>query len=369
MSLGILNKPRPSKPEGDREGCRKPLRDHAEATEPVGYTVELTSAAGVRAIDTLLNVFTAAGSERKLRTAPQSALRKNADVVIFAYSAGAIMWSWFYSPEVMSKTYRLWIQEAAQIDRRLIEALRSCRDGTFLYGSKSEQPNLQRMCLEEGWPLEWANPQITTPVPCDMVHMGLGGSSCSLHAARRFAQAFKFAMPMYLPLQFVVKMRNPATHSLRNAMVEATRSSAFLGATVVLFYYAVCLSRTIIGPRLLGRSRESHQFLDSGACIQAGSVLCGWSILVETPKRRAELALLVAPKAVGFWLPKRYKREVGVTSSTRPLQSTDVVPSASGWNSWLSVSLAVPSWRLLNTIRGPFAVSWASSVTASSDKT
>ena len=39
----------------------------------------------------------------------------------------------------------------------------------------------------------------------------------------------------------------------------------------------------------------------------AGCALCGWSVLLEPARRRAELALFVAPRALGVALPRRYE--------------------------------------------------------------
>jgi hypothetical protein len=51
---------------------------------------------------------------------------------------------------------------------------------------------------------------------------------------------------------------------------------------------------------------------DSGLCIGAGCVLCGWSILIEAERRREELALFVAPRALATWLPREYDAKVSL---------------------------------------------------------
>lgn len=37
---------------------------------------------------------------------------------------------------------------------------------------------------------------------------------------------------------------------------------------------------------------------------------CGWSILIETAKRQAEIAFFVAPRAIAGLLPRTYDRKV-----------------------------------------------------------
>jgi hypothetical protein len=131
-----------------------------------------------------------------------------------------------------------------------------------------------------------------------------------------------FAAKMYLPLHLLILARDRRRLlSLRTALptlvasaLSVARSSAFLGAFISLFYYGVCLSRTRLGPKLIGPKLISPQAWDSGLCVMGGCALCGWSILVENPKRRAEILFFVMPRAMGTFFPRRYLRQV----CTRP---------------------------------------------------
>ena len=138
------------------------------------------------------------------------------------------------------------------------------------------------------------------------------GPSCHWHAAMRFSRAFRFAMAMYLPLQLAVKA--PRTRLTRAVLLsilrEATRSSAFLGAFIALFYYSVCVCRSLIGPKVFDRKTATPMMWDSGLAVAIGCALCGWSILLEAPRRRQELAFFVGPKAVATLLPRVYQRKV-----------------------------------------------------------
>lgn len=240
------------------------------------------------------------------------------DPLIFALTSGIAMWHWFYHPASLPSTYNKWIASAAAVDPRLIVALQRCRSGAICYGQDTGQaPLLQAMCREYGWPESWGDPAASVPFPCELVHMGCG-PSCERHALSRLARAWLWSMRTYLPLQLLMFLaRARASRSggtmgrdLRRAVLSASRSSAFLGAFIALFYYGVCLARTRIGPRLLGGglgSTEARcQRLDSGLCVGAGCLLCGWSVLLESAGRRKELALFVAPRAVATMLPRRY---------------------------------------------------------------
>lgn len=218
------------------------------------------------------------------------------------------MWSWFYSPTRLPRAYNHWISRAAAIDSRLISTLRLARQGDFIYGQDTGQaPLLEPLCESLHLPLEWADPAKTIPIPCEVVHMGVG-PSCELHALCRFLRSWLFAMEMYLPLQLLFRLRYPSLPSFLAGFKGAAQSSAFLGAFVSFFYYGVCLARTRLGPRLFSSKQVTRQMWDSGLCVFAGCMACGWSILLEKRSRRQEIAFFVVPRALATLLPRVYEK-------------------------------------------------------------
>lgn len=167
------------------------------------------------------------------------------------------------------------------------------------------------MCEDFGWPRQWGNTSQTVPIPCEMVHMGYD-PNCEVHALWRFAKTFKLICATDLPLQLLLRSGSPSARNYFGAVRASFRSSAFLGLFVSLFYYSVCLARTRLGPRIFSRERVTPIMWDSGLCVAAGCAMCGWSIFVETARRRQEIALFVAPRAAATLLPRRYKREVSL---------------------------------------------------------
>lgn len=334
FSLQLLNRAKPAKVDetasnkilGDSQDQPDTLpesklsvrtsRAHAQPSTPLlsGKTIDLTILAVTRALDTLIvNAWRRSQSFRS-PTGTLKTLFRHTDTLMFAIGSGAIMWAWFYLPTRLPTAYNKWIGSAAQVDSRLIHLLREARAERLIYGKDTgHAPILQSMCTEYDWPLEWGDPAITTPFPCEVVHMGTG-PSCHWHAAVRFARAFKFALATNLPLQILVKGRHPSMKAFRRACEVAVRSSAFLGAFVGLFYYGVCLSRTCLGPNIFSRDTITLQMWDSGLCVGAGCVLCGWSILIEAEKRREELAMFVAPRALATWLPREYDAKVSYSA-------------------------------------------------------
>lgn len=58
----------------------------------------------------------------------------------------------------------------------------------------------------------------------------------------------------------------------------------------------VCLGRTTLLPRLF--PNLSFRFLDAGLGPLLGSIACGFSVFIEEKRKRAEMALYVAPRAL-----------------------------------------------------------------------
>ncbi|KPI40921.1 uncharacterized protein AB675_10549 [Cyphellophora attinorum] len=278
-----------------------------------GKTSDFTLFALVRALDVLviktwIRTRSSPHHPEYVASRLSTLIKKLADPSVFATSAAIIMWAWFYSPERLPRAYNKWISTAANIDPRLITALRRCREGEFIYGQETGQaPLLTSLCDELGLPQKWGDPSQTIPIPCELYHCG-AGPNCEVHALSRFLNGFKFSMALYLPLQLLSKIRTPTLPAFRSAFTAAARSSSFLAAFISLFYYAVCLARTRLGPRLFSPKTITPQMWDSGLCTLAGCLACGWSILLEKASRRQEIAFFVAPKALSTLLPRVYEK-------------------------------------------------------------
>ncbi|KAI7916890.1 integral membrane protein [Pyricularia oryzae] len=275
-----------------------------------GRTLDLTLFAVTRAVDVIVGELWSQRRERRMAagkwTKTEKLIQKSADPALFALSCTAIMWAWFYTPTLLPPGYNKWIGAAAAVDVRLIEALRRFRTGEMQYGKDNGQaPLIQSMCADYKWPMAWGDPAASVPFPCEVVHMGVG-PSCEHHALSRFYHSWRWSLATYLPLNLLIMARNPSFKNLKRALISASRSSAFLGAFIAFFYYGVCLARARVGPLIVGKDRAARQRIDSGICVGTGCVLCGWSILLEHPGRRKDMALFVAPRALATFLPRKY---------------------------------------------------------------
>lgn len=253
------------------------------------------------------------------------------DSVLFSAAVAIIMYQWLYFPDRLPSAFNKWIEKVAEIDPRILQTLRLARTHEWRYGVDNSQVNhlLRGVAKDLSLPERWGDPAVTVPVKCELIHSGCG-SSCEIHALWRFWRGWLLGMRMYIPLQIVVRVyRRPSLKSASLSIGGAAKSSAFLGSFLFLFYYGVCLARTRLGPLFYTRSKhetdvvdatsEVHgqqrpntlvkitpQSIDSGLCVLTACSICGWSILVETPPRRAEIAMFVAPRALATLLPRTY---------------------------------------------------------------
>lgn len=290
---------------------------HSQSLNPfdlAGRTLDLTLFTTTRAVDavacTLWKEWKNHRKSLNKWTYLESIIPQIGDAGLFVASSAVVMWAWFYLPERLPYSYGRWIGEAAQIDKRIIEALRTGRRAEWTYGKpKGELDVLESFCKDHGYPEVWGDTSKTVPIPCELVHMGYS-HSCEKHAIWRFAKSFAFACSTYFPLQLILQWRSRSVDAYVKAAKAAARSSTFLGLFITLFYYSVCLARTRLGPKLFNPQKVTPMMWDSGLCVGAGCFMCGWSILIESARKRREVALFVAPRAAATLLPRRYERKV-----------------------------------------------------------
>ena len=165
VSLGLLN--RPDKVPATKKGDIYNGDDHkllVEITQGfMGKTLNLSTTISIRAIETIIRncwtTYMCREHERastRLKTHTEALVSNIADAGVFVVSTSLVMWSFFYRPQKLSRTYSQWIQAAAQVDPRLITVLRLAHEGEFVYGRNTgKAPILQSMCHDYGWPLEW----------------------------------------------------------------------------------------------------------------------------------------------------------------------------------------------------------------------
>jgi len=262
------------------------------------------------------------------------------DAFVFWACSARIMWCFFYEPQRLPRSYVKWINALANLDGRIKKTLQYIREGSWSYFTGSPNHNfvLQGAATELGYSGSWADPSLLPAyggaianeawkklgvtsrpgvggIPCEILHARVGSSlglqaSCTANAALRLSKGFVDALAIYLPVHFLpVLLTRPQIllrpHRLFETLVGALRSATFLSSFLSIYWYTVCLTRSLVLPRIF--PFISHDFWDGPyGCIMAGCLMCGSSIWIENGRRRGEMALYVLPKAIRACLPDRW---------------------------------------------------------------
>ncbi|KIP11952.1 hypothetical protein PHLGIDRAFT_62780 [Phlebiopsis gigantea 11061_1 CR5-6] len=310
-------------------GTRAPQQSH---------TLGLTLLVSVRAMDAVVRsvFFPPRHSDSPSDTTRQDRRRTLAarlDAFVFWAASARIMWCFFYEPQRLPRSYNTWIMKLANIDPRILGALRALREGRWSYISGLSDPVDLGSSLSRdlGYPSAWGDPArlpshggpsanatweklgVTNRMglgglPCELIHGGIAGGSCTGNAVIRGTLAFAEAMLIYVPVHVLpILLTKPhkltKVSNLLQTLFSAVRSASFLSSFVSSIWISVCLTRTVLLARMM--PWISHDFWDGPyGCAFLGTLVCGSTIWIEQGKRRGEMALYVLPRAIRACLPE-----------------------------------------------------------------
>ncbi|KAJ7691575.1 hypothetical protein B0H17DRAFT_934866 [Mycena rosella] len=249
-------------------------------------------------------------------------------VIVFSLSCGQIMYAFFLRPDTLPRSYVTWIHEAsrapAESFRFNIKAVQEhvidIPSLDLLIARSDVTPtNLSSLLSLRERALAGA-PDLPRYVPCYGLHPDV--TSCGAVALDKFIKVSRWMLPIYSALHFVPSIlfrwnmfRADPARVLAHASVGSVRSSAFLGAFVVLCQAVFCIKHGLY-ERLTALPASSplrtllpQRLID--VLIHRGTWwLCGLStglaLLIEDRRRRAELAMYVLPKGLeSLWLTAR----------------------------------------------------------------
>ncbi|KAG0043506.1 hypothetical protein BGZ83_011328 [Gryganskiella cystojenkinii] len=233
-------------------------------------------------------------------------------VAVFVLSCTEIMFSWLYAPERLPGPYAFWITRMGRMDKRLLETLRGIKTDTIQF-TKPNSPAVSNLliglCEDAGLDPKMGNFELRRRIPCEVVHQGIT-KSCEVHAGYRWAQGFAVSTGIYLPVHllpallspkaFLDRLRENPVATVSSTLLATARSSAFLATYIALIWYGICTWRSKVMPltmKVTGK-RYTSNVIDHIYGPLLGSFLCGFSVLIEKPHRRAEMALYVLPRAM-----------------------------------------------------------------------
>ncbi|ABN66343.2 predicted protein [Scheffersomyces stipitis CBS 6054] len=265
------------------------------------YTLDMTLVLATRALDTLVSTY-APQILKHYHYSGLTSLSTYGDALLFIVSSYFIMDTWFSRPERLTPGYRNWISASSHMDEELVTAFRQFRCGELHYikpGEKAEKQDSNYMILQDYCKSKGMNPSdgdLSLPgvIPCRVLH-GFSTDSCIKHVLIKFGKSFTLAFNLYGTLNlimFLIRRGSPKKY-----LLNTIRSSVFLGSFTALDWLFLCSFRKLS----YYFTNVSNDFWEC-ASPNLGSMACGFSIFVESPHRRKELSLYVAPKAIGTFL-------------------------------------------------------------------
>ncbi|KAJ7168305.1 hypothetical protein C8R43DRAFT_1158470 [Mycena crocata] len=245
-------------------------------------------------------------------------------VMVFAVACGQIMYAFTMRPDTLPRSYINWIQGAGRLSADGVKINHhAVRDHTV------DLPSLDKiMARADVTPANitaltalreaaLAGSDVPHYAPCYVLHPAL--TSCWSVPLDRFFDVFKWMLPVYSALHFLPSIlfrwrvfRADPGRVLVRAGMGSMRSSAFLGAFVVIYQSANCFknqlhARLMASPlmRKLLPQRLVDLLISRGSFWVPG-FLAGLSLLIEDQRRRAELAMYVLPKGMeSAWVAAR----------------------------------------------------------------
>ncbi|TFK46974.1 hypothetical protein OE88DRAFT_1637361 [Heliocybe sulcata] len=284
--------------------------------ETRGNRIAVAQQMFVRGLQGSYNAFT---SKRGIKV-------PNGDVLVFALCCGQILYGFLLRPDTLPNSYNKWIETASMTPPGAIRMNRDLvRDGRFkipdlesVLRRDDVTPHNRSVLLDMLKNATSPNPSYPAHFgPCEAVHPMI--DSCLMLPVPRFFDVFKWMFPIYGALHFIPMilfkrnafMKDPKYMLLR-AGWGTTRSSAFLGAFVLIYQVYFCWKHwmySLLSSRdPLPIPRWLVNVLISKPSFWLGGLFAGLSLFVEEKRRRGELAMYVLPKGLqSAWVMARGK--------------------------------------------------------------
>lgn len=245
---------------------------------------------------------------------------KYGDMLLFALSNAQMAIGFLLYPTTLPAWYVLWISRVGQLNLRFVDLNRRLDRSLLPDDPANLLKTYERLIYRDTHPRTWKNecriqswlssphPTLRKGAPCALNHYRL--DSCLLSNANLVLSTIINMSPTYAILHLVpalifrskVLMKSPLTFI--GSIIKKTASSAlFLATFVSVVQNCFCVPSQLYEKfGIVIRGAKLHAFI--GFCT-------GISLLWEEPKRRGELALYCAPKALySLWAVLKAKRLV-----------------------------------------------------------
>ncbi|MFQ6666557.1 hypothetical protein Gotur_032860 [Gossypium turneri] len=232
---------------------------------------------------------------------------KHGDIFLMCLSTSEILSSYILKQDCLPPSYKSFLNQHGGKDIVILQGVKELASGL---------PFTTLEAIEKIYKATGVDVKLdpNMKIPCSMVH---GNKSCRAHAITFLIEAYKRALPVYLPVYLIPALivhhqglfKRPCT-ILGKGIVDIARSSLFLATYCTSAWMWTCM--------LFGFLRRC-----SIPLIAIGSFPAGLSVAIEKKSRRMEISLYCLARAIESFLT--WMADIGYLPRSKNLKRPDVM--------------------------------------------
>ncbi|KAK8298244.1 hypothetical protein V6Z11_D05G240900 [Gossypium hirsutum] len=232
---------------------------------------------------------------------------KHGDIFLMCLSTSEILSSYILKQDCLPPSYKSFLNQHGGKDIVILQGVKELASGLPFTTLEA----IEKIYKATGVDLK-LDPNMK--IPCSMVH---GNKSCRAHAITFLIEAYKRALPVYLPVYLIPALivhhqglfKRPCT-ILGKGIVDIARSSLFLATYCTSAWMWTCM--------LFGFLRRC-----SIPLIAIGSFPAGLSVAIEKKSRRMEISLYCLARAIESFFT--WMADIGYLPPSKNLTRPDVM--------------------------------------------
>ncbi|GMI90954.1 hypothetical protein like AT1G34630 [Hibiscus trionum] len=232
---------------------------------------------------------------------------KHGDIFLMCLSASEILSSYILKQDSLPPSYKSFLNKHGGKDIVILQGVKELASSLPFTTLEA----IQKLYKAKGVEVK-LDPNMK--IPCSMIH---GNKSCGAHAVTFLIEAYKRALPVYLPVYLIPALivhrqglfKRPYG-TLRKGIVDIARSSLFLST--------YCTSAWIWTCMLFGIFKKCNIPL-----IAMGTFPTGLSVAIEKKSRRMEISLYCLARAMESLFT--WMADVGYLPGSQNMKRPDVV--------------------------------------------
>ncbi|XVE55499.1 hypothetical protein DITRI_Ditri03aG0163500 [Diplodiscus trichospermus] len=231
---------------------------------------------------------------------------KHGDIFLMCLSSSQILSSYILKQDSLPPSYRSFLNKHGGKDLVILQGVKEIASGLPLTNLEA----IEKLYKAKGVEVK-LDPNMK--IPCSMIH---GNQSCSEHVVSFLIEAYKRALPVYLPVYLVPALvvhrqdllKGPYT-ILGKGIVGTARSSLFLSAYCTSAWMYTCLLFRILKCNI--------------PMVAIGTFPTGLALAIEKKSRRIEISLYCFARAIESFFT--CMADVGYLPQSKKLKRADVI--------------------------------------------